>query len=341
MNALVQDRYGSPDVLELRSVDRPAPGPDQVLIRVVSSCINPADWHRVTGTPIIARPGFGSSYGWRRPKNAIPGCDVAGVVETVGTGVTDFAPGDRVFAEIGVGGFAEYALAPARALARIPDSVTFAQAASIPVAGLTALQGLRDQGAVAASSRVLVIGASGGVGTFAVQIAKAMGAEVTAVCSTAKTDLVRSLGADHVIDYTEQDYLETAERFDVVLDNVGNRPHRHIAKVLTPDGRYVMVSGPKRRWIGPIGRMVTGWLAFSFRSQQVKIFVAKSDAADLAHLAALVAAGDVEPVIGGEYSLAEVPGALRQLGHGHTLGKAVVNIAASREHTQAEKEETV
>ena len=227
MEAIVQDRYGTPEVLELRSIPTPEPGPGQVLIEVVSSSVNAYDWHMTTGTPYMAR----SVAGLTRPKNPIPGADVAGVVRSVGGDVSGLQPGDEVFGEIGHGAFAEFAVASPRALTLKPVGVDFQAAAATPLAALTALQGLRDHGGVGAGTRVLVNGASGGVGTFAVQIAKALGAEVTAVCSTGKVEMVASIGADRVIDYTSQDFTELVGDQDVLLDNAGMRPWRETSRV--------------------------------------------------------------------------------------------------------------
>ncbi len=289
MKAIVQDRYGPPDVLELREVAVPEPADDQVLIRVRASSLNMYDWHMITGTPYLAR----SQAGLRVPKDPIPGADVAGVVESVGREVTRFAPGDAVFGFIGSGALAEVACGRERGLALKPADVTFEAAAATPLAGVTALQGLRDFGGVEPGQRVLVNGASGGVGTFAVQIAKSLGAHVTAVCSTAKVDMVRSIGADHVVDYTREDFAETERGYDVLFDNVGDRPWSGTKRVLADGGINVTITGPKHRWLGPVRELVfrkAGGVVRRSADDVVHRYRMKRE--DLEFLAGLLASGD-------------------------------------------------
>ncbi|MGH8950204.1 MAG: NAD(P)-dependent alcohol dehydrogenase [Acidimicrobiia bacterium] len=317
MKAIVQERYGLPDVLELREIDVPEPEDDQLRIEVRASSLNMYDWHMSTGTPYLARMGA-----LRTP--ASPGADVAGIVDAVGRDVTGFAPGDEVFGLIPSGAFAEFALGRARNIVRKPENVSFGQAAATPLAGLTALEGLRDVGSLDAGQRVLVNGASGGVGTFAVQIAKALGAEVTAVCSTTKVDMARSIGADLVIDYTRDDFVETERGYDLLLDNVGDRPWSETSRVLTAEGTNVTVTGPKHSWLGPFRAMIFRKLVSSLGSQSFKWFVSHPKQEDLEFLAGLLASGDVVPVIENTYPLEKTADAMRYLGEGHVLGKLVI-----------------
>ncbi len=320
MRAMTQDRYGTPEVLALREVDTPLANGDRVVIRIEASSVNMYDWHMTTGTPYMAR----SVAGVTKPKRAIPGADVAGVVEWVGKDVTDFAPGDAVFGDIGWGAFAEYAAVNPKAIAHLPDGVPFEAAAAVPLAALTALQGLRDHAQLKAGQRVLINGASGGVGTFAVQIAKALGAEVTAVCSTGKVDMVRSIGADQVIDYTTDDYVATERDYDVLFDNAGNRPWRQTSRVLKRGGINVTITGPKRAFLGPFRHLLVRKLASRFTSKRMTWFTAHVDRTDLEFLAGLLAAGQLVPVIERTYPLEQVPDALAYLGEGHALGKLVI-----------------
>lgn len=324
MKAMVNDSYGSPDVLGLRDLERPQISDDQVLVRVRASSVNALDWHSLTGTPYLMR----LQGGLRRPRRRIQGADVAGTVEAVGSGVTDFEPGDEVFGEVSGGGFAEYvAVAPA-GLAPKPAGMTHEEAAAVPVAALTALQGLRDHGELAPGQRVLINGASGGVGTFAVQIAKALGAEVTAVCSSRNVDTARTIGADQVIDYTREDFARSGRTFDLMLDLVGNRSLSDCKRVLNRDGIYVMVSGPKGRWLGPVTRMLVALVAFRFTKQRFRWFVAKANQDDLRFLTQLLESGQVRPVIEHRYSLAGAADALRHQGEGHARGKSVITVSA-------------
>lgn len=320
MKAIVQDRYGPADVLELRDIPRPAPGDDEVLIGVRAAGVDRGVWHLMTGRPYLVRPAFGI----RKPKVPVPGMDLTGVVEAVGARVTRFTPGDEVFG-VGKGAFAEYATAPAGKLAHKPARLSFEQASVLGISGLTALQALRDHGRVRSGQRVLVVGASGGVGTYAVQIAKAFGTEVTGVSSTAKVDLVRSLGADHVIDYRRGDFADGASRYDVIIDIGGNSPLSRLRRALTPSGTLVIVGGEGGgRWLGGLDRQLRALLLSPFIAQKLTTFVSRENAEDLSTLAALVENGQVTPVIDRVYALHETPDAIRHLEAGHARGKVVV-----------------
>jgi NADPH:quinone reductase-like Zn-dependent oxidoreductase len=324
MKAIVYDRYGSPDVLELREIDTPVAADDEVLVRVRACSVNPADWHTMTGTPYVARLQFGL----RAPKTDRLGIDVAGVVEAVGKDVTRFRPGDEVFGGAN-GAFAEVVcIREDRAVVTKPANVTFEEAAAVPVAAITALQGLRDKGGLQPGHRVLVNGASGGVGTFAVQIAKALGAEaVTAVCSTRNVDLVRSIGADRVVDYTNEDFTKTDERYDLILDGVGNRSWPERRDLLTPRGTLVIVGGSKdNRVIGPLGDVLKVLLAAMRGSRKAVFFIAKLNKDDMEVLRSMLEAGTVRPVIDKRYTLSEISDALAYLGAGHAQGKIVVTV---------------
>lgn len=323
MKAIVQEKFGNPEVLDLREVDRPVlDDEERVLVRVRAASLNMYDWHMTTGTPYLAR----AVVGWRSPKHPIPGADLAGVVEVVGSKVTRFEPGDEVFGDAGFGAFAEYARPRAGNLVGKPAGVTFEQAAATPMAGLTALQGLRDHGRLEAGQRVLVNGASGGVGTFAVQIAKVLGAEVTAVCSTSKVEMARSIGADHVIDYTVDDFVETERGYHLLFDNVGFRPWSETRRVLTPDGINVTITGPKHAVMGPYRRMVFRKVISMLGDQHMTWFTAETKQKDLELLAGLLASGEVAPVIENTYPLEKMPDALRHLGEGHAMGKLVITM---------------
>lgn len=318
MKAIVYDRFGPPDVLRYEEVEKPVPKDEEVLIRVRAASLNPLDWRLMRGGPPIVRMIFGDPRGRR------PGRDVAGQVESVGRKATLFKPGDTVFGA-GEGSCAEYVCAPESKLARKPDQMTFEQAASLPVAGLTALQSLRDWGKLQPGQRVLINGAAGGVGTFAVQIAKAFGAEVTGVCSTRNVEMLRSLGADRVIDYTREDFTRGGQRYDVLLDNIGNHSIAACRRVVARQGKYLMAGGAKQ-----IVPLLTRALAVLLRShvmrQNVAFFVAKLCTDDLTALAALVVGGKVNPVIDRRYSLQEVPEAIRYLEAGHARGKVVISL---------------
>jgi NADPH:quinone reductase-like Zn-dependent oxidoreductase len=326
MKAIIHDTYGSPEVLKLTEVDKPVVEDDEVLVRVHATSVNPADWHLMRGDPYIARLSFGP----RKPKDRVPGCDLAGRVEAVGSNVTTVQPGDEVFGspfEHGLGAFAEFAAISADLVAPRPANLTLEQAATVPVAGMTALQGLRDHGRVEAGQKVLIIGASGGVGTFAVQIAKSLGAEVTGACSPAKVDLVRSLGADHVIDYSQNDFAEGAERYDVIFQLGGTRSPSDCRRALTSTGTLVLSSGdPAGRLLGPLGRVVKAMLQSPFVSQRLLTYTVKPNRDDLLALKGLIEEGAVTPVIDRTYSLSEVPEAIGYLEQGHARGKVAVTV---------------
>ena len=322
MKAIVQDRFGPPDVLELREIDQPEVGDDQVLVRVRAASVNPADWYLMAGVPYLARP----QMGLRRPRTRL-GIDLAGVVEAVGGSVTRLRVGDEVFGP-GGGALAEYAAVAADALVPKPANLSFEQAAAVPVAALTALQGLRDKGRVRPGPGVLVNGAWGGVGTFAVQLAKSFGAEVTGVCSTRNLGLVGSLGADHVIDYTREDFTRGDRRYGLLLDVAGSRPWAACRRVLEPQATLVMVGAPKgSRLLGPLDHIVKVRLASLRASQKVAFFISKARNQDLVVLQELLAAGTVTPVVERTYPLPEAADALRYLGEGHARGKLVVTVA--------------
>ena len=323
MKAIVQDTYGAPEVLELRDIDTPAVGDDEVLVRVRAAAVNPADWAIMGGLPYIARPVYG---GVRKPKNRVRGTDVAGEVEAVGTSVTRFRPGDAVFGWC-TGAFAEYASVSDDALEPMPANLTFEQAAAAPLAGFVALQALRDKGKVRAGQKILVNGASGGIGTFAVQLAKSFGADVTGVCSTRNVDLVRSIGADHVIDYTREDFTQTGQRYDFILDNVGNHSLSDLRRALTAAGTLVPNSGGfDNRWLASLGRVVSALVVSPFVSQTLRPFVMSPKHADLVVLKDLMEAGKVTPVIDRTYPLSEVSQALGYVGGGHARGKVVITV---------------
>lgn len=322
MKAITQYEYGGPDALQFEDIAKPIPQADEVLIEVRAASLNIADWHMMTGTPYLVRLMGG---GFRRPKNTTIGSDVAGVVAAIGSDVTGFQPGDEVMGEID-GSFAEYAVAKERWLTHKPVNADFQQAAGIPLAALTALQGLRDHGKLQAGRKVLVNGASGSVGTFTVQIARALGAEVTAVCSSQNVDTARSIGAAHVIDYTKEDFTKTADRFDVMIDIVGNRAPKACRDVLSDGGIYVIIGGPKGRLLGPIPRMLRSMLAFMGRSRNMAWFVANVNRPDLDVLKGLVEDGKLVSVIDRTYSLDQVPAAFRYLGEGHARGKLIVTV---------------
>jgi NADPH:quinone reductase-like Zn-dependent oxidoreductase len=321
MQAIVQDRFGKPDVLELREVDQPDVGDDEVLVRVRAASVNPADWYAMAGFPYVARP----QMGLRTPRARL-GLDVAGEVAAVGERVTRFKAGDEVFGA-GTGTLAEYAAVPEDALVAKPANLSFEQAAAVPVAGLTALQGLRDKGGIRPGRRVLINGASGGVGTFAVQVAKAFGADVTGVCSPRNVELVASLGADQVIDYTRQDFTRTGRRYDLLLDVAGSRPWSACRRVLDPGATLVLVGAPKgSRLLGPLDHILGVRLASLRASQTVRFFISTARTADLAALGELLAAGTVTPVVERSYALHNAAEALRYLGQGHAKGKLVVTV---------------
>jgi NADPH:quinone reductase-like Zn-dependent oxidoreductase len=327
MKAVVYTEYGPPEVLEVRDLKKPEPTDDQVLIKVHAAAVNPYDWHFIRGTPYIMRMMIG---GLRRPKDPRIGVDYAGTVEAVGKNVTQFKPGDEVFGNR-AGAFAEYICVRAdRTIALKPANMTFEQMAGVPVAGLTALQGLRDKGKVQPGQKVLINGASGGVGTFAVQIAKTFGADVTGVCSTRNLELVRSLGADHVIDYTKDDFTKGDKRYDVILDNVGTQPLSGFRRVLKPNGICVMIGGGgpnDGRWVGPMARPIKAKVMSPFISQKMGMMMAQSNKDDLNILADLMQSGKVTPVIDRTYPLNQIADAIRYLEQGHARGKVVITVA--------------
>jgi NADPH:quinone reductase-like Zn-dependent oxidoreductase len=319
MKAIVREKYGPPDVLELKDVEQPELTDDGVLVRVRAASVNRVDWYDVTGTPLVARPLAGL-----RPKSRLVGCDFAGKVEAVGKDVTDFQPGDEVFGEKN-GAFAEFVCVE-KAIARKPSNLTFEQAAAVPLAALTALQGLRDHGQLQPGQRVLVNGASGGVGTFGVQIAKALGAEVTAVCSTRNVEQSRSIGADHVIDYTREDFTRSGRRYDLLLDVAGSKSWSQCRRVLSPDATLVLVGGKLSRMLGPIGHLVRVKLAALRGSQKAVFFIASLNRQDMDVLRELLESGQVQPVVERRYELGEVAEALRYMGEGHVRGKLVIDV---------------
>jgi NADPH:quinone reductase-like Zn-dependent oxidoreductase len=325
MKAIVYCVYGLTN-LKLDNVEKPTPNDDQVLVRVRAASINPYDWHFIEGTPYIMRL---MGVGLRKPKDTRLGVDFAGTVEAVGKNVTQFKPGDDVFGGRG-GAFAEYVCARAnRAVALKPANLTFEQAASVNIAGITALQALRDKGKIQPGEKVLINGASGGVGTFAVQIAKSFGADVTGVCSTRNVDLVRSLGADHVIDYTKEDFAKGEPRYDVILDNVPNHSLSECRRILNPNGKYVMIGGGgpnDSRWIGPFGRVINTIVLSPFVSQKMGMMMADANQKDLTVLGDLMQSGKVKPVIDRTYKLSEVPAAIAYLEEGHARGKVVITL---------------
>jgi NADPH:quinone reductase-like Zn-dependent oxidoreductase len=317
MQAIVQDRYGSAEVLEAQDIERPVIGDDEVLVRVRAASVHIGDWILMTGTPYVMRLGTGLS----KPKNPVPGTDIAGTVESVGTRVQSLKPGDEVFGWC-TGAFAEYARAPEDQLVTKPANLTFEQAAAVGVSASTALQVLRDDANVQPGQKILINGASGGVGTFAVQIAKAFGAEVTGVCSTKNLELVRSIGADHVLDYTQQDFRDGAERYDVILDNVGDRSMADTRRALTPNGKLVSNGGGHAS--GKLGRTIRAFLASLVVRQQARPSVKTQNRPDLIALKELVEAGEVTPVIGGTYPLGQTADAISQVAAGHARGTLVI-----------------
>ena len=321
MHAVTARAYGGPEVLAAETLDVPGPQTCEVLVEVRATSLNALDWHFLTGTPYVMRLLFGL----RRPKRFVRGADVAGVVVAVGTDVTRFRVGDQVFGEAPGGGCAGYLTVGESDVVAIPEGVSFEAAGATPVAGLTALQGLRTHGAVQPGDRVLVNGAAGGVGTMAVQIAKALGAHVTAVCSTRNVEMVRRLGADEVIDYTSADFVAGGGRFEVMLDNVGNRHPREVRSVMVDGGRYVAVSGPKaNRWVDPLPYMVRAKLAFVRSGASFHQFTAAANVEDLTYLGELLSSGRLVPEIERVIGLEGVADALEEIGSGHARAKIVV-----------------
>ena len=323
MKAMVREKYGPPDVLELREIDIPECADDEVLVRVRAAGVGRDVWHVMRGLPYPIRL---AGFGFRAPKNPVIGSDMAGVVEVLGKNVTRFQPGDEVFG-IGKGSYAEYVCALEDKLAPKPANLTFEQAAVVPIMGSTALQALRDHGKVLAGQEVLIIGASGGVGTYAVQIAKAFGANVTGVCSTKKVEMVRSIGADHVIDYTREDFAEGDQRYDLILDIGGNSTLSRLRRALASRGTLVIVGGEGGgRWLGGTDRQVRAMLLSPFVGQKLGTFVNKENHEDLLVLKDLIESGKITPVIDRKYPLSEVPEAIRYLEGGHARGKVVITV---------------
>jgi NADPH:quinone reductase-like Zn-dependent oxidoreductase len=320
MKAIVYRAYGSPDVLKLEEIEKPIPAANEVLIKVRAASVNPYDWHFMRGLPYLVRLFAGLT----KPKVIRFGADVAGQVEAIGNTVTRFKPGDEVFGAA-QGAFAEYVCTPEAKLALKPNNVTFGQAASVPIAACTALQGLRDKGQIKAGQAVLINGAAGGVGTFAVQIARSYGAAVTGVCSGKNAEMVRSIGADHVVDYTRQDFTRSWQHYDLILDAIGNRSFPDMKRVLNPDGIVVMAGGSAGRWmIAALARTVRARVRSQFGSRKFVGMLARIDNDDLATLHELMRVGKIEPVIDRRYTLSEVPDAIRYLEEGHARGKVVI-----------------
>ena len=323
MRAIVRYRYGSPDVLELKDIEKPEVADDEVLVRVHAAGVGRDVWHVMAGLPYPLRL---AGFGLRAPKNPVIGSDVAGVVEALGKDVTRFQTGDEVFG-VGKGSYAEYAPALEAKLAPKPSNLTFEQAAVVAITGATALQAVRDHGKVRQGQEVLIIGASGGVGTYAVQIAKAFGARVTGVCSTKKAEMVRSIGADHVIDYTQEDFAKAQNRYDVILDIGGNSSLARLRRALTPKGTLVIVGGEGGgKWLGGTDRQLRATMISPFVSQKLGTFINKESHEYLLVLKDLIESGKVTPVIDRTYPLVEVPQAMRYLEGGHTQGKVVITI---------------
>src|SRR6266481_1223324 len=325
MKAIINCDYGLAH-LKLENIEKPVPNDDQLLVKVHAASVNPYDWHFIEGTPKIIRL---MGVGLRKPKDTRVGVDFAGTVEAVGKNVTQFKPGDDVFGGRG-GAFAEYVCRRAEgAVALKPATITFEQAASVNIAGITALQAIRDKGKVQPGQKVLINGASGGVGTFAVQIAKSFGADVTGVCSTRNVDLVRSLGADHVIDYTKEDFAKGAERYAVMLDNVGNRSLSECRQVLTPNGKYVLIGGGgagDQGFLGGLGKALWAMVFSKFVNQQMGMMMADANHNDLTILADMMQSGKLKPVIDRTYKLEQVPDAIRYVEQGHARGKVVITV---------------
>src|SRR5438477_3306728 len=325
MKAIVYSDYGLSN-LKLENIEKPVPNDDQILVKVRAASINPYDWHFVEGTPYIMRM---MGVGLRKPKDIQLGVDFAGTVEAVGKNVTQFKPGDEVFGGR-AGAFAEYVCRRAEgAVALKPANLTFEQAASVNIAGITALQALRDKGKVQPGQKVLINGASGGVGTFAVQIAKTFGADVTGVCSTRNVDLVTSLGADHVIDYTKEDFAKGTERYDVILDNVPNHSLSECRRILTPNGKYVMIGGGgpnDSRWVGPFGRVIKTMVLSPFTRQKMGMMMADANGKDMTILGDMRQAGKLKPIIDRTYKLNEVQAAIAYVEEGHARGKVVITV---------------
>lgn len=321
MKAIVRTKYGPPDVLKLRETDKPAPTDNQVLVRVQAASVNPLDWHILRGEPFLVRL---MGFGLLKPKHQILGADMAGRVEAVGKNVTQFKAGDEVFGS-GMGGFAEYACFREDTLVAKPAAMTFEQAAAVPVAGITALQALRDHGRLQAGQEVLINGASGGVGTFAVQIAKALGAHVTGVCSGKNVEMVRSIGADHVIDYTEEDFWVSGKEYDLIVDNAAFYSISKPLRVLKATGTYVGVGGSSST-AAVLQSLIFNPIIAKMKSRKVVSFIADVNQADLVFVKELLESGKVVPVIDRKYSLSDTPDAIRYVEEGHARGKVIINV---------------
>jgi NADPH:quinone reductase-like Zn-dependent oxidoreductase len=321
MKVIVHSRYGPPDVLELKDIDQPVINDDAVLVRVRAAAVGKGDWLTVGGLPYIAR----MRYGLRQPKHPVPGFDVAGRIEAVGSKVRQLQSGDEVFGWC-EGSFAEYASVPEGQLVLKPTNLSFEQAAAVPISGFAALQALRDTGGVQPGQRVVIIGASGGVGSFAVQLAKAFGAEVTGVCSTKSVEMVRSIGADHVIDYTQEDFTRTGQRYDLILELAGNRSLSELRRALTPRGTLVLVGGSGGRWFMGIGRTLRAVVVSPFVRQRLRSFFSKPRGADLVVLKEFIEAGKVTSVIDRTFPLSETAEAIRYVGERSTQGKTVITV---------------
>ena len=324
MKAIVQDKYGSADVLELRDVEKPHPGDDDLLIRVHAAGVDPGVWHLMTGQPYLVRL---MGFGFRKPKIHIRGVDAAGTVEAAGKNVIRLKQGDQVYGTCD-GSFAEYACAKAERFAPMPANLSFEQAAAVPISGMTALHGLRDAGMLQPGQKVLIIGAAGGVGTYAVQLAKTFGAAVTGVCSTSKANLVRALGADEVIDYTREDFTDGTRQFDLILDTAGRRPLSQLRRALTPQGTLVIVGGEGGdRWLGGFQRQIFAPVRSLFTEQKLLGLISKERQQDLLTLRDLIEAGQLTPVIDRTYPLRNAPQAIRYLEQGLARGKVVLTVS--------------
>jgi NADPH:quinone reductase-like Zn-dependent oxidoreductase len=321
MKAIIHSKYGPPDALQLKDVDQPVINDDAVLVRVRAAAVGKGDWLTVGGLPYVAR----LRYGLPKPKHPVPGFDVAGRIEAAGSNVTQLQPGDEVFGWC-EGSFAEYASVPEGQLARKPTNLSFEQAAAVPISGFAALQALRDTGGVQPGQQVVIIGASGGVGSFAVQLAKAFGAEVTGVCSTKSMEMVRSIGADHVIDYTQEDFTRSGRRYDLILEMAGNRSLGDLRRALTPKGTLVLVGGSGGKWFMGTGRTLRAVVVSPFVGQRLRSFFSKPRGADLDVLKELIEAGKITPVIDRTFPLSETPEAIRYVGERSTQGKTVITM---------------
>ncbi len=322
MSAIVYRCYGSPEVLEFAEIEKPVPADDELLVKIHAASVNPLDWHTMRGSPYLVRlmSGLGA------PDNSSMGVDFSGTVESVGSKVTRFKAGDAVFGG-GNGAFADYVtIAEHRAVALKPDNISFEQAAAVPIAAITALQALRDKGRLKPGQKVLINGASGGVGTFAVQIAKSMGAEVTGVCSTRNIEMVRSIGADHVFDYTREDYTTSGQHYDLIIDNVGNHSLLANRRVMTAEGTLVLVGGAKGNWLGPLVGPIQAMLLTPLVGQEFGMIMARLSQEDLTILAGLMQTGEVTPVIDRRYALSEVAAAIRYSEEGHARGKIIITV---------------